>query len=116
MCDIRYIIFIHLTSIIDICIISRYILNFSKLKHELTIKRSTTFVQSKLIYYLILELIFCTIFVPPYYDVHYSGVSYKGTYTFSLNDISKKYWLNRYSLHFNVIKDLHNIKSLLSLF
>jgi hypothetical protein len=38
---------------------------------------------------MIMELLFCSIFVPPYVDIHFSGLMLEGTYTYSLNDIGK---------------------------
>lgn len=37
--------------------------------------------------FMLIELIFCSTFVPPYVDVYFSGEMLGGYYTYSLNDI-----------------------------
>jgi hypothetical protein len=38
---------------------------------------------------MVVELIFCSLFVPPYVDVYFTGSNTMATYTVSLNDIGK---------------------------
>ena len=56
---------------------------------------------------MLLEVLFCSIFTPPYVDYHFSGKMLGGTYTYSLNDmvtvfsLMKSYTLVRLYYHYS---------------
>jgi len=72
---------------IDVLIIMHYKQYLEKLKQELKMPRTATLLRSKLVFFMMIEVIFCSILVPPMIDVDFSGEMLGGNYTYSLNDI-----------------------------
>ena len=73
--------------IIDLLLYYHYTVNFEKMKLELTISREETFLRSKQFLYFLLEVLICSVFIPPNVDRVFHGSIQQGTYMYSLNDI-----------------------------
>ena len=77
------------------------------MKIELKSKRSEGLFSTRLGYYMILELITCSVFVPPKVDIFFSGRMLGGEYTYSMNDLvsvvsfMKSYTLIRLYYHYS---------------
>ena len=81
------IIIIAMTLLLDVLVVTHYFFYLRKLKIEVRAKHSDTLYSSRLINWMMAELIVCSIITPPYVDVSFSGTMLDGSYTYSLNDI-----------------------------
>lgn len=86
---------------------------------ELKRKRTERFCRSNLMLFLSLELILCSIFVPPDVSWHFSGTMLAGYYTYSLNDLGiffvRGVWIIECSLCRVILQKLYTYKTLLPL-
>ncbi|CDW81468.1 small-conductance calcium-activated potassium channel protein [Stylonychia lemnae] len=104
--NLRFIIIIFVI-VLDILIFMHYKLKFEKLKIELKRKRSENLYNSDLCLFMVIELIICSFFTPPYLDYAFSGKMLGGKYIYSLNDLivvaslMKSYNLVRLYYHYS---------------
>lgn len=84
-----------------------YKIKLEKSKIELKSKRSDSLFSSRIFAFMMVEILICSTFTPPYVDYAFSGKMLGGTYTYSLNDLAvvaslmKSYTLVRLYYHYS---------------
>ncbi|CAI2360498.1 unnamed protein product [Moneuplotes crassus] len=106
------IVIILLTIFIDICIIIRYRIK-KRLSPEINQKKNIF--QTKLIFYMLLELAVCSVCMPPNVHYSFSGKMLSGSYTYSYAQIinilgmcKTSYLIGRVYFHYNLWRKNRN--------
>jgi hypothetical protein len=81
------ILIIFLTIILDICIITRYCIKYQIMRINKESGTENTFFNSKIFIHLFLELIVCSIFMPPFEFGTFSGTLLNGTFSYTFDSV-----------------------------